>query len=295
MLCLLMPKAVFACVGVPCSLTPAVDQGGMPANVPAVVLNTSGSSEVGRSGIALFRADGGAVPASIEIADNVILVRPSAPFADGEHYTVHFSSRCDGAGPEQAASFSITAAQPLPTSIGTLTMKAKGHGTIAIPEGSMCVEQMQGAYAQLELALSPQMLPFLPVTRWSLWVDDTLWAVEQAGAVHANGLLGAIPTYSSQFQVAPRVLEVHAPCPSEKRTGLTLGKHTAELRATIAGFDAPMTSSVGIELGCSGPSDPPTPIEDTPHPTLPQPGCASAPGAMGVLAALVLMLRRRKT
>ena len=295
------PAGAWACAGLACRFVPALDDGGtMPANVPAVIV-TSGTTpffdfDVADAGFELRRANGELVPSTLiaEEHGRRVSIRPTIGLEAGESFTVKYPAGC-GRGPSAVATFSTTSAQPLPTSIGTLSVKAVGHGQISIPEGNSCIEQMEGAYAQLAFTPSAELLPFLAVTHWALLVDGKPWADEEPGTMRASGLLGPIRS-QGQFHLAPRVLEVYTPCPGSGRLGPGLGAHTSELKAYISGVVEPLTTSVTFTLACTGPSQTPTPIEETPNPVLPRPatGCASVPGAAWALAVVWLGRRSRR-
>ncbi len=140
----LSPAAAMACAGLACSFVPAVTDGAsMPANVPAVMFATASGPDTDfdptDAGFELRRANGDEVASTIEANGSTVLIRPTQPLAANESFVVRYSRGC-GRGEIEEARFSTSAAQPMPTSIGTLTVKAKGHGEIAVPQGSQCVE-----------------------------------------------------------------------------------------------------------------------------------------------------------
>lgn len=295
-----------ACVGIPCSDPWSVgfeDGGVVPANVPALLLTTpvTGFDTPNLAGITLSTATGieVALSGSSQLGGRLLVLNLPVGLTPQERYVLRFPTLCRepdaGAVPFERA-FTAGPSAPPPTSLGQLEVASTGHGQLAVHESISCGDFIDAAWAQLKLTPSPELVPFLPFTRWTLEVDGQLWTNEEVAAVLPSGLLGKLPSYPSQIPTGRRALQVHAACGATQGDvdrGTGLGGHTATLKAWVTGVEAPLTSSVSFTLACAGASQPPVPIEETPTSTPPQPmGCSTAPGALVMLAAMVLMRRR---
>ncbi len=311
----LSPAPALACVGLGCMdpwwVAPA-DGGQVPGNAPALAMKSAGGLDpealhdagtASALGIELLQADGGAIVLvpSVDEASALVL-RPTTPMPAGELMRLRFPAMCSYRAPDAGpyeVSFTTTEAQPLPTTLGTFAVKAQGHGSVEVTESTMCVGTLEAAYAQFAYVPSAEVVPWLPLMRWTLTVNGQRWANEELGMMHANGLLGAAPHYPSQYQVSRRVLQVHSACFAGDETmdrGVGLGVYTAVLEGQVVGTDQKLSLTTSFELKCAGASQPPTPIEDGTLTPLPVPagcGCTSSPAPVG-LALLALVARRWK-
>lgn len=289
------PGLAFACSGPACSFGSSLAGASVPANAPALAVDATDALapglDVADGGFELLTANRQPIPASVKRSGDrsVVVVRPLQPLLAGQPLLLRFPKECGGGSLTDVA-FTTSGAQPLPSTLGSFGVKARGHGTVSIPGGPSCAMAMSGAYAQFAFTPAAELVPFLPVTSWSLVVDGKVWAREPVGSIGASGLVATMPYYRARN----RVLEVNVPCsPEAVGVGVGLGQHTAELQATIAGVTQPLTASTTFTLACSGPSDTPKPIDEGGMSSLPTPGCSSTPGMLAALAVLVFRRARR--
>lgn len=289
------PGLAFACSGPPCGFGSSLAGASVPANAPAVPVDAidafAPGLDVADAGFELLTANRQPIPASVERSGDrsVVVVRPLQPLSAGQSLLLRFPTECGG-GSFTDVAFTTSGAQPLPSTLGSFSVKARGHGTVSIPGGPSCFMAMSGAYAQFAFTPAAELVPFLPVTSWSLVVDGKVWAREPVGSIGASGLVATMPYYRARN----RVLEVNVPCsPETGGVGVGLGQHTAELQGAIAGVSEPLTASTSFTLACSGSSDEPKPIDENGMSALPTPGCSSMPGMMAALAVLVFRRSRR--
>ncbi|MDP1920772.1 MAG: hypothetical protein Q8L14_31305 [Myxococcales bacterium] len=293
---LVAPGFAWACSGVPCGFDSSLANVSVPANTPALAVDATYAVapelDIADGGFELLTANGQPIAGSVERSDDrsVVLVRPLQPLTAGQSLVFRYPRDCQGRSKTDVP-FTTSSTQPMPTTLGSFSVKAKGHGTVSIPGGSSCLVGVGGAYAQFAFVPAAELVPFLAVTRWSLLIDGKVWAREPPGAVGANGLVATIPYYRARN----RVLEINVPCaPQTLGVGVELGQHTAELQGTIAGVAQPLTASTAFTLACSGPSDTPTPIDEGGMSQLPTPGgCSSVPGMTAALVVLVFRRARR--
>ncbi len=292
---LVAPGLAFACSGPGCGFGSSLANVSVPANTPAVAVDATNAFEpefdIADGGFELLTANGQRIAGSVERSDDraVVLVRPLQPLTAGQSFLLRFPSGCQG-GSIKDVPFTTSGTQPLPSTLGSFSAKAQGHGTVSIPGGASCVEGGRGAWAQFAFVPAAELVPFLAVTRWQLLIDGKVWAREPTGSIGASGLVATVPYYGARN----RVLEVIAQCPPQTvGVGVGLGQHTAELQGTIAGVAQPLIASTTFTLACSGPSDTPTPIDEGGMSPLPTPGCSSAPGVMAALAVLLFRRVRR--
>lgn len=314
---LVMPAQAVACVGLGCrdpwQVAPA-DGGAIPANAPALALTSTGAPAVpfradGGSGadvgVSLLLPDGGALALTVVPDDQtLLLLRPATPLPEGQTLRLRFPALCGGADAGAApveATLRTLPASPLPTSLGTLVVVSQGSGSIPVSDGATCSTTLTGAWAQLALQVPPEVEPWLPLMRWTLLVDGAAWATEPPGALLRSGRLAAAPQVPSQFRVSRRVLQVHGACASGEASldrGVGLGSHAVTLQGAVLGSGVALAASATILLSCTGPSQPPVPVEEGTPSVLPLPascGCTSGGSGLGALlgAAAVLLRRRR--
>ncbi|WP_243338607.1 hypothetical protein [Anaeromyxobacter soli] len=221
-------------------------------------------------GVTVHRADGSPVPADHETSLDgySLVVRPHSPWIAGERYTVRLSSMCSsGPGPCRESSFTATAAAAVPERIDGFSLANTGHGNVKAGDPGQCAQEITAAWAAFRL--EPGTLsPWLRVTAWELSVDGMRWAIEEAGAVGADGLLEPGSSYTPVER--RRILLVHASCGglTSADRGLTTGRHPAVLSAQIAGGAKIVSPIVDFELACNGGIEDPPPVVGAARPLL---------------------------
>ena len=282
--------------------------GTVPANVPALVLQSSKGATLVTSGanaLRLLRSNGDVV-ATTTMAPNSEhsswRVLPASPLVPGETYRLQGVGECSHMGSSQPVEVSFTAGapQPLPAATGTLRVEKTARGKVRVAHGASCSTEQDASFVHLRFTPAPELVPFLPWVRWTLEVDGTRWAAERHGAVLAEGSLGPPTQWQLSFGER-RIFQVHASCVSQDfmngDPGLMPGRHRATLRPTLAEASTALPPvEVDFELSCDArPPSPPEPPRDVGQ--LPLYGCSHAGGASMLalpgLLALGCLVRRR--
>lgn len=287
----------------PCKLDFAPAAGvTVPADVGSIGVSSLVYAElesVVRS-VELLGPDGAPVPVTTEPRPGSITIRPQAPLAPGPHRIVAIAeqpSSCkDPAGLSGAtvepdagttpdtllyrheSTFTVGTPPPLPTSAGTVTLGERQ----TLPGN---VEDPISEYP-VEVVVSPEMRPYLPVAHWSVTVD---------GRQRGGDTIGdAAPSFRLHVQCKSQ-----APVDSCGTPPLAPGAHKVRVLARLAAANAPIeTNEIDVELSCGLPAgaSPSTPESSSAD------GCnvthRSSFGAGGGLAllgvaGLVAQLRRR--
>jgi hypothetical protein len=259
-------------------------EGGVPANVPALVLYTDDAIVTsGDNAPRLLRGNGDVVASSTVAstdAYHVWFVVPDAPLVPGESYQLQARGECNvQSGSSKPAQFLFTAAtaQPLPTSTGTLRVGETGRGSIQVANPASCSSAMDAGYVRFQFTPAPELVPFLPWIRWTLDVDGTRWASARHGAVLPDGTL-TVPTPRESNFGERRLFQVHADCGTSETyvdKGRAPGRHHATLRPVLAHAPSALPAvELDFELTCPGSG------EQTP-PTPPQPEAEEKPAESG--------------
>jgi hypothetical protein len=282
--------------------------GTVPANVPALVLQSTRGAALVTSGAnapRLLRSNGDVVATTMMTPDDehhTWRVVPVSPLVPGETYRLQGVGECGYTGSSQPVEVSFTAgaAQPLPSATGTLQVEKTTRGKVRVAHGSLCSTEQDASFVHLRFTPAPELVPFLPWVRWTLEVDGSRWANERHGAVGADGSLGTPTQWQLGFGER-RLFQVHASCVSRDYMngdpGLTPGRHRATLRPTLAQASTALPPvEVDFELSCDAR---PSPQPETPRDVeqLPLYGCSHAGGAsllaLPGLLALGFLVRRR--
>lgn len=294
--------------------------GVVPKNIPAVVVAPSWdmSSVCTLADVELRNAAGELL--SLVPSDKEQLAYLLGDELDsGSSYELSFTDSCAQGGGQagtQQHVFSVGPAAPLPSHTGKLTVLAAGKGTYSISQGS-CSFSGQGAWVEVALVPTCELVPFLEVTRFVAELDGKeLWAESGFGTMSGP----------SNSPGGKRVGLVYAGCGSEQ-PGPPLyptkpGKRLLSIRAHVAGAAVdPEPASLEIDLGCTADanSSPPAPAPNggldlasacggegagpAPSSTAAAPagGCTHAQAtrthagsALVLLAAALLLARRRR-
>lgn len=157
---------------------------------------------------------------------------PSVPFTPGA-YTIRFRSDC--MKPEEQrpyyvdSPFDVTAAIALPSVLGSVSVKSAGRDLLqANTSSGSCLEPVDAAHVDFNLALDPGFAPYLDVTAFQTRVDGQHWADTAPGA-------------QIDAPSGPRAaLRLFAACDDRsahpgRDQGLVEGSHLVEIVAKIAG------------------------------------------------------------
>lgn len=266
------------------------DGGTVAANVPGLVLSAADSSprtivNMLDAGVKLRGADGGLIDVikTYDAARGQLVIAPRQPLAVGERYELRAPRLCEnftGAHDVFAQGVTTREAEALPTSVGALTVQSAGQQSMYVNQPGNCGTLLDAAFTRFDFTPDPSMATQLGVTRWVLEIDGVAWVSTRFG--HFEDV--NFPSFRS-------ALAVHAGCTPADATdhrdhGLSLGAHSARLKAFVAGVDQPLaTPALPFTLACDAAIGPDGGMA-SPQPTAP--GCSSAPGGLIWLCLLLL-------
>ncbi len=280
----------------------------LPANVAGIGAPTFESGSWGNSTRPLFQklrgatltADGGASRALPALVDDAGLFSGWAipgGLQTGESYLLELEAggclaRDGGGARPTRRGFRAGPVTPFPESLGTVTASQAEIRDAWTQGGSTCSYGQRSAIISLQVAPTAELVPFLPVTRWELFVDGKSWVQAGYGEVSADGTVFH-PKVNAPGNYSPpeddrRLDSVYAPC-EPVAGGLAPGEHSLQLVAHVAGRPRIEGSTLTVNMNCDLPS------EDGPF------GCNAAPNpgaAATILAVVVTALaggRRRIT
>jgi hypothetical protein len=240
------PRAAQACTSLACfssDLAPAAGAT-IPASAPAFPLMLRGiTGAEAKAAFRLLGPSGDPVVAQVEMVGSERLVlTPGAPLLEGATYTLEHRERCDGKSPvpspptTQSTSFTTSAAVPLPTAFGTLGVKSVTLGTATVyTSAGSCVTDAHAEILSLLITPDATLTPWLPMVRFVTTVDGKPWAADSFGHQPSS--------FYDQFHPTQAVDRIYALCgspPKGAAPGVTLGEHTIELTADMAGLAAPL-------------------------------------------------------
>jgi hypothetical protein len=217
-----------------------------------------------------------------------VLLVPTQPLVPGT-YLVRYDETCMFYAPDAAAAIqmpiTVGAEASLPTLAGSITIAQQEVATIMVGAPISCVADIQAATVRVQLTPSPELAPFLPVTRLHAIVDGADWATSWYGETPQD--LPPLHSFRAPLQFFAFCARPDAATSYEQ--GLALGPHHAEIDVHIAGAASdPPPVAVDFTLSCAG---------------LRTKGCDVAPGAAHAIApslaiaalTLLLLLRVRRS
>jgi hypothetical protein len=186
------------------------------------------------------------------------------------------------------ASFTVTAAAPIPTSLGTLEAKVRtSHQRVPVPtsDGS-CFDEPFACTAQLVLRLSAEAQPWKDALDFETLADDDPWLYPPF-----PGVYGAPPEPERGTDIVFVANEGTA------SHGLDAGKHAIAMQAKLAGIDEVIRANeVTLDLTCKGP-----PPDDGDQPSSDGGGGCSAAGqrpasrtSLGLMLLLLAVFSSRR-
>jgi hypothetical protein len=231
----------------------------IPASASAIPVVLAKDKQTGNLAQAqLIDADG--KPALIEVVEDSAwgwhLIKPLKGLKAGASYTLRLESGCQEPGaatPTQVDTpFTTGPAAELPSSFGTLALTAQKPSTLTVATyAGSCVVPLLAARADVELAHSPDLDPWLALSRAELWVDGQLWSQSAYGALPLAG--GAAPPPTGPG--GRNVHRFHVPCqvvPNGADKGVDEGLHHVDLRIFVAGTKVPAPYLWGdVEVSCN--------------------------------------------
>lgn len=271
-LSLQFPADAAACSGLFCDQTkistaPA-DGATIPANAPGVLAQTGWFADL--LALELDGGDAGTPRTTLELAapgnfHDQALLKLDEPLVVGRTYRLKASNRCSvtndgGIGSyEKTWSFTAGPASALPTTIGSaqvsyLVGKLGGRYGLSV-DGTPAPSYDSAPVAVAQIAIQPsaELAPYLPLIRFSTYVDGVLWGESHFG--HGIASYEAFPEQVT-FRDFTRVF---ATCTREAQSaacessGVAKGVHEVELRAHVAGAATdPAPLRFPITLSCAG-------------------------------------------
>jgi hypothetical protein len=215
--------------------------------------------------------------------DHLRYLVPMAVLSQG-NYVLRYANACDNlvgtSNPDLSEHpFAVGPPAPVPLQLGTLEAGAVQRKFLSVYSGTApCSAERDAVTLTFAFTPADEVLPYLPTSRFSLWVDGDIWDVAKFGSPGTDG--------GQVGERARQVFTVFGVCPSDAGVsgddGLSLGEHKAELRAEIAGLPGVLvTNTVSFELGCtsSPPSGQSQSAEDGPSSSS---GCQATPAGMGI-------------
>lgn len=267
---------------------------GVPANLPAFVVDDRETSPGLTAGVKNITVTGGSVPLKLGVVPDpktpkVLLLVPSTndPLESGATYDVTYTTTCSAAIGASATpdteSFTAAPAATLPTTIGTATELENGTASIA---------------------LGAELKAFRSTTRFDVSVDGASVGATRYGQVITDDvtltLAGSALYFGGASVPTPKVC-----------TTTTFEKHSVTLVAHVAGTEAdtaPLTFSMGVDcakVAAATPSLPDAGADDRGASGGGDGGCAVGGGdpygsvagvfALGAALAVAFRRRRRKT
>jgi hypothetical protein len=219
-----------------CRVTLLPSGTGVPGNLPALVVDDTGTSPGLTAGVEAVTVTGGSAPVRLDVVPDpktpkvlLLVPSPSTPLEPGARYDLSYTMTCSAAVlvTPMTASFTTGPAATLPTSIGTVTELANGNASIA---------------------LTPELRAFQQTTRLEAWVDGVSIGATRYGLTADTIDLGLSGYALSVGGAGP--LPVANVC-----TTKAFETHGIKLVAHVAGAEgdtAALTFSMGVD--CSKPA-----------------------------------------
>jgi len=264
----------------------------VPGNLPALVVDDTGTSPGLTAGVEAITVTGGTGSVKLGVVPDpktpkVLLLVPSTNdlFESGVRYDISYTMKCSAAVlvTPKTASFTAGSAATLPTSIGTVTELAGGNASIV---------------------LTPEVKAFQRTTRFEASIDGVSIGSTPYGQVVAETLELTLGAYALSIGGAASL-----PSPQKVCTTSTFETHSVKLVAHVAGTEvdtAPLTFSMGVDCAkalAANPSLPDAGADDRgASGGSSDGGCAvggSDPfggiaGVFGLGAGLAVLFRRRR-
>jgi hypothetical protein len=267
--------------GVPWDSGPSCEsaQPTVPATLPA---NVPGIPIVGiATDVSLLALDGTTIPVEIGPVetDGYAIATWSASLAAGAQYTFRWSDGC-GDGHEQT--FVTTAAAPLPTAAGTISVARRSETLPCDSAGN----PVGAVSADVHLTPSAELAPFMVIAATDLVVDpEPTWAYGRRYGDSSTEPVGVVsqkcPYGPRDFKVSARVRIPNGPTLTTESIDVSLPCPTTCTGEPDPSLDASAPGTGGSDSGLGASPD----ARDT---TLQSRACSTSPGGRSP-AALVLV------
>jgi hypothetical protein len=236
----------------------------IPPNAPALFGYSQTREPLAQ--LELRTEDGGVFPTTTEFVDGVTLLKLGAPLVAGAPYRIVGRAECifDGGAPTTGESIVRGGAfsPPLPRTIGNMRIDyfTGRLGSIAQPDPSTTSKV---AVAEIEIAPSAALEPYLSVTNLTTTIDGRPWGASEYGrGVKSREARRDVVTkyeFMRIFTVCGNILDSCAPF------GTTPGRHEIQISAHVAGATVdPTPLTFSIDLQCEPDGGPPVPPDGGP-------------------------------
>lgn len=276
---LAIPGNALAC-GIACLPPRAAPSGGasIPGNVQLIAFDPGNwyqsqqGIDVRDGGVRLFDQDWKEVPLSVrddpQSAGDFLL---DAPLVSGATYHLRYVDPCVNLPPAGAdagdihigllpiadagwyeTSFDVGPTAAGPIAAGQLTIIAQSVGAVqAATVCGSCTRPIAAAYADIAFDPAADLIPFLPVTSFSVLVDGVQWARVGYGRLRADG---GIEGWSLSRREPFRIFAAcHPSAGWGEDNGVTPGPHAIQVAAHIAGGSSdPPVAATSVMLDCTG-------------------------------------------
>lgn len=266
------PRVASACSSTRCSWDYVAPGKGarIPSNAPALVVSAQEGDQV-------ILLDASGMPIPFTTAGTVLerLIVPDRPLPTSAVTLEVQRSACLDEG-ALAHRFEVVAASPLPTTAGTVAVE-HNRGPVLAPHTAACLKETPAAWARVELRPSPELVPFLPLSRVTVTVDGNTWARGRPGVFGADDTFRQQRRVDQIFASCEEQVSMQDPGIFKQDQGIAQGKHRGELTVELPGAAPLPPVPFEFELSCAAP-----PAPDTG-------GCSFGgrePGALGGLLAL---------
>lgn len=249
------PRAAHACTGPLGHLCSGARAVAGPANTQTIVFESvkaldATNQQVWATPVLHLTKGGADVPFDMTPDPNVpgrFLVKPKSPVAAGEIYTLRWDALCSPdalksstAGDAQKAAgaevdVSIPAAAPLPTVLGTVSVKGPYVQTHAASSCDANPKTFTEVAAAPKLETDPALAPYADVARTVTTVDGV--AIDE-------------PPWAQRATTGPGNILI-ASCDPSVDTGISPGPHKIGFRAFVAGLDTPLAAETDVDFSCA--------------------------------------------
>ncbi|HEX5656980.1 MAG TPA: hypothetical protein VFX59_07280 [Polyangiales bacterium] len=146
----------------------------------------------------------------------------------------------------QSATYTVTEAKPLPTSVGTLS-STLARKKIEVASGASCSETVDASYADFRIALATEALPYASLFTYQTYLDGELAYRFSKNTSTGEGLPQGedrVFTLCGSYAGKPQSNNEQSP-----------GTHRVRFEATLPDGTKLSTPEVSFELRCDGTAD----------------------------------------
>lgn len=242
-------RTAYACEAV-CGHPEARPVAPIPANVPALIVSYPLNVDASVDELALKDDTGALVPVTIESMPwsygNHVLLKPQSALRAERSYTVEFLDACQTA--LGSALVRTSASVPFPTTTAGSVAITNVTGSVQVPSSNGgCTEAIEVPTARVAFTPSAELMPWLPVTRYTTVVDGAVWATTRYGSTAPAAFTAERDAFQF-YSTCKKTEGLYANAPP----GLEPGHHQGRLDVEIAGQVA---LSIPFELALECPTE----------------------------------------